>query len=396
MMMQNSETEKSIGKIAKEIRDQLSNKQDDILAKIQALVEIESPSRDVENSQAIAFFFEEEAKQIACVSSFERIAAEGLGEHLIIRAFSDEKKEDGAIMLLGHTDTVHPRGTITERPFRIESDKAYGPGIFDMKANCILILEILKAFDELKLKPKREIVILLSCDEEIGSFTGRELVEREASMAKACLVLEPSAIGGRVKTGRKGTGMFTIRTTGIAAHAGLDYEKGVSAILELSKQIEGLHKLTNLELGTTVNVGVFRGGTTSNVIAEHAYAEIDVRFTNIEEALRIKNAILSTIPFDDRVKFEVEGDINRPPLERNENVIALFEQAKRIGYLFDYAIDEAQVGGASDGNFVAALGIPVLDGLGIEGNGAHASHEHIVHTDIANRGALIAGMILEL
>lgn len=395
-MTEYPEIEKSIGKIAKEIRDYLKERHDEILTKIRAFVEIESPSRDVENSQAIAFLIEEDAKQIACVNSVERIAVQDLGEHLIIRAFSEERKDDGVIMLLGHTDTVHPRGTLAERPFRIEADKIYGPGIFDMKANCVLMLEILRAFDELNLKPKREIVILLSCDEEIGSFTGRELVEREAHNSKVCIVLEPSAIGGRVKTGRKGTGMFTIRAHGIAAHAGLDYEKGISAILELSKQIEGLHKLTNIELGTTVNVGVFHGGTTSNVIAEHAYVEIDVRFTNIEEAMRVKNAILSTIPFDDRVKFEIEGDINRPPLERNENVISLFEKAKAIGFSFGYAVDEAQVGGASDGNFVAALGIPVLDGLGIEGNGAHASHEHIVHTDIANRGALIAGMILEI
>ena len=265
-----------------------------------------------------------------------------------------------------------------------------------MKANCVLALEILKAFVELDLKPNREIVMLLSCDEEIGSPTGRELVEREARNAKACLVLEPSASGGRVKTGRKGTGMFKMLTKGIAAHAGLDYEKGASAILELSKQVAPLHALTNLELGTTVNVGTFHGGTASNVIAENAHADIDIRFSLMEEASRVENAIRAMIPFDERVTLTIEGEINRPPLERDEKVIALYEKAKEIGASFDYEVGETQVGGASDGNFVAALGVPVLDGLGIEGDGAHAVHEHIVYTDIPNRGALIAGLILEI
>jgi len=297
---------------------------------------------------------------------------------------------------MGHTDTVHPRGTLKERPFRVEGNKAFGPGIFDMKANCVLILEVLKAFAELNLKPKNEVVILLSCDEEIGSPTGRELVEREARNAKVCFVIEPSASNGRVKTGRKGTGMFTMRAKGISAHAGLDYEKGASAILELSRQTERLHSLTNLDLGTTVNVGVFHGGTTSNVFAEHAEIDIDVRFKTMDEAARIEREILSSKPFDERVKLEIEGAINRPPMERSENVVALFEKAKAVGASFDYEIDEAQVGGASDGNFVAALGVPVLDGLGIKGDGAHAVHEHISQSDIPYRGALIAGLLLEI
>lgn len=378
------------------VRDYLSERQDEILSKIRSIVEIESPSRDVDGSRAVVFFLEEEAKKISSVSSIERVESKDYGEHLIIRAFSDKKKEDGAILLLGHTDTVHPRGTLATRPYRVEGNKIHAPGIFDMKANGVLALEVLRGLVELELTPSREIVFLLSCDEEIGSPTGRELVEREARNAKACLVLEPSASGGRVKTGRKGTGMFTMKAHGIPSHAGLDYEKGASAILELSKQIAPLHALTNLELGTTVNVGVFQGGTTSNVVAEHAYAEIDFRFTSMEEATRIETSVRATIPFDERVKLEIEGGINRPPLERTERVISLYEKAKAIGSSFNYEIGEAQVGGGSDGNFVAALGIPVLDGLGIEGDGAHAVHEHIVYTDIPNRGALVAGMILEI
>lgn len=381
--------------ITTEIRDNLTSRQDEILSKIRTIVEIESPSKDIAGSHAVVSLLEEEARKNEAVYSIEKTDVEGYGQHLIIRAFKQEK-DDNVIFLLGHTDTVHPRGTLSERPYRTEGEKIFGPGIFDMKANCVLLLEVLKVLAELNLKPNREIVVLLSCDEEIGSPTGRELVEHEARNAKACLVFEPSASGGRVKTGRKGTGMFAMHAKGIPAHAGLDYEKGASAILELAKQTERLHSLINLEAGTTVNVGVFHGGTTSNVFAENAEIDIDVRFSRMDEAARIENEILSSQPFDERVKLRVEGEINRPPMERNENVIALYEKAKAIASSFDYEIGEAQVGGASDGNFVAALGVPVLDGLGIEGDGAHAAHEHIVYTDIANRGALIAGMILDL
>ena len=381
--------------ITTEIRDNLTSRQDEILSKIRTIVEIESPSKDIAGSHAVVSLLEEEARKNEAVYSIEKTDVEGYGQHLIIRAFKQEK-DDNVIFLLGHTDTVHPRGTLSERPYRTEGEKIFGPGIFDMKANCVLLLEVLKVLAELNLKPNREIVVLLSCDEEIGSPTGRELVEHEARNAKACLVFEPSASGGRVKTGRKGTGMFAMHAKGIPAHAGLDYEKGASAILELAKQTERLHSLISLEAGTTVNVGVFHGGTTSNVFAENAEIDIDVRFSRMDEAARIENEILSSQPFDERVKLRVEGEINRPPMERNENVIALYEKAKAIASSFDYEIGEAQVGGASDGNFVAALGVPVLDGLGIEGDGAHAAHEHIVYTDIANRGALIAGMILDL
>ncbi len=381
---------------AKTILGYLIKNQSRIFESIKTLVEIESPSKNEEGSRAVVANLANWAEKIPSVHSIEKIDVEGYGQHLIIRAFGEQRSDKGSIFLMGHTDTVHPCGTLKERPFRIEDNKAYGPGIFDMKSNCVLILEVIRSLTELNLKPKRELVILLSCDEEIGSPTGREFVEREARNAKVCLVLEPSASNGRVKTGRKGTGMFTMRAKGIPAHAGLDYEKGASAILELSRQTERLHSLTNLELGTTVNVGVFHGGTTSNVFAEQAEIDIDMRFSSMTEAARIEREILSTKSFDERVKLEIEGAINRPPMERNESVVELFEKAKTVGASFDYKIDEAQVGGASDGNFVAALGIPVIDGLGIKGDGAHAVHEHIIQSDIPYRGALIAGLLLEV
>jgi len=299
-------------------------------------------------------------------------------------------------MLLGHSDTVHARGSLAERPWRIEGNKAFGPGVFDMKANCVLALEVIRALSQFEMQPKRPVVLLLTCDEETGSASGRPLVEAEAKKASSVLVLEPSATGGRAKTGRKGTGMFSLEAKGVAAHAGLDPDKGASAVLELARQTERLHAFNGKAGGISVNVGVFRGGTLSNVVAAEARAEIDVRFTSAGEADVIQNEILKFQPFDDRVKLMLSGGINRPPLERTEKVLQLYRQAKSIAARLGLDLGETQVGGASDGNFAAAVGAVVLDGLGISGDGAHATHEHIMLDDIPLRGALIAALIASL
>jgi glutamate carboxypeptidase len=209
-------------------------------------------------------------------------------------------------------------------------------------------------------------------------------------------VLEPPAAEGRVKTGRKGTGIYRIRVEGRAAHAGLEPEKGASAILELARQTERLHSINSSGSGITLNVGVVHGGTRSNVVAAEAEGEIDVRFATESEAEHIDQLLKSIKPIDERVKLFVSGGINRPPLERTPEVIELFETARSIAAMIDFELGEAQVGGASDGNFLAALGIPVLDGLGISGDGAHAVHEHILADDIAVRGTLIGGLILSV
>ncbi len=363
-----------------------------ILDDIRNLVAIGSPTSDEAGSREAVEFLAGKAHEIACISSVERTYREGFGEHLVIRAYSSVEKP---IMLLGHTDTVHPRGAEMKNPTRVEGDRFYGCGIFDMKANCILMLEILRAFSELGLEPRRPISILLSCDEEVGSETGREFVEREARNSAYCLVCEPSA-AGRVKTGRKGTGWYQLKTHGIPAHAGLEPEKGASAILELAKQIQKLDGMNAPEKGTTVNVCLMEGGTASNVIAENACAEIDVRFTSMSEAERIEREIRNLNSFDERVDLEISGDINRPPLERTNDVAALFEKAKRIGESMNYPLGETQVGGASDGNFVGAMGVPVLDGLGVTGNGAHTNDEYILISDIPKRAELIASLILSL
>lgn len=368
-----------------------NSRQNAIIESIREIVEIETPSRDVENSKAVVDWIVAKARDISPYLQIERIAAKNYGEHLVIRAFPDKER---SILLLGHTDTVHPVGTKAENPTRIEGDKLYGCGIFDMKANIILMLEALKFFAETGTKPFRPITILLSCDEEVGSDTGRALVEREARNADMCFVLEPSA-AGHVKTGRKGTGMFTVKAHGIPAHAGLEPEKGASAILELSKQIERIHALNDVSKGTTVNVCTIKGGTTTNVIPEHAGCSVDVRFSTIAEAFRIEKELRNLSAFDERVSLEIVGGVNRPPMERTDVVVSLYEKANDLAASFDYDLGETQVGGASDGNFVAALNVPVLDGLGITGDGAHTLDEYILINDIPKRVTLVTMLLME-
>jgi glutamate carboxypeptidase len=221
-----------------------------------------------------------------------------------------------------------------------------------------------------------------------------EQVANSPQQTRCAFVMEPPASGGRVKTSRKGTGIFAIKVEGRAAHAGLEPEKGASAILELARQTEQLHAINSAGTGITLNVGVVHGGTRSNVVAAEAEGEIDVRFSTEAESLEIERILSNLKPVDERTKVFVSGGINRPPMERTPAVVELFEKARAIAAQLDFELGEAQVGGASDGNFLAAMGIPVLDGLGISGDGAHAVHEHIEADDIARRGALIAGLLM--
>ncbi len=375
---------------AREFLEYFHSEQDDTLNLIREIVDIESPSRDIAGNRAVVDFLVNQTNKISPDFQIKRVFAENYGEHLIIRAFESNEKP---ILLLGHTDTVHPRKTKEQNPTRVEDGKFYGCGIFDMKANVILALEILKTFVKFNLEPARPITILLSCDEEIGSPTGRELVEREAERAEFCLVCEPSA-NGKVKTGRKGTGMFRLKTHGIPAHAGLEPEKGASAILEIARQIPKIQELNDPANGTTANVCTVSGGTTSNVIPEYASCEIDVRFTKKSEAEKVENALKNFKSFDEKVSLEVTGEINRPPMERTAAVVNLYEKARKIAESFTYELGETQVGGASDGNFVAALNVPVLDGLGVSGGGAHTLEEFIFVDDIPKRATLLASLLL--
>jgi glutamate carboxypeptidase len=377
------------------LRDHFAARQHELLALTCALVEAESPSGDKNGSSEIVSMMAGAAGSIGAVKSVERVTSEDFGEHLRIRAFSADNDKP-PIVILGHTDTVHPRGSIKERPWRTDGNRIFGPGVFDMKANCALALEALRACEATNAIPESPVMILLTCDEESGSPSGRSLVEEAAKNSRAVLVLEPPASGGRVKTARKGTGIFAVEVQGRAAHAGLEPEKGVSAVLELARQTIRLTNLNQPEAGTTVTVTVVSGGTHSNVVPAEARAEIDMRFSSAAEGKRIETEILNLKPFDERAKLLVSGGINRPPLERTQKVLDLYEQARKIAGMLEFDLGEASVGGASDGNFAGALGAAVLDGLGIEGDGAHASHEHIIVDNIAVRGALLAGLIASL
>lgn len=379
------------------LHEYFNSRQSAIESFISELVSQESPSGDVAGSRSVVDLLATAAQSLRCVSDVQKIDVPDFGQHLVVRAFHNQQSA-GPVMLVGHTDTVHSRGSLEERPLRVENNRLYGPGTFDMKGNCALAIEVLRAFDELGLTPNCSLTLVLTCDEEVGSFSGWPLMEKiaQAEKPKAAFVMEPPASGGRVKTGRKGTGIFAIKVAGKAAHAGLEPEKGASAILELARQTERLHALNQAGSGITINVGVIRGGTRSNVVPAEAEGEIDVRFSTEAESQEIERILTSLQPIDERTKVFVSGGINRPPLERTPAVAELFEKARRIAGMMDFDLGETQVGGASDGNFLAAMGIPVLDGLGISGDGAHAVHEHIELDDVPRRGALIAGLLATL
>ncbi|HWF89549.1 MAG TPA: M20 family metallopeptidase [Pyrinomonadaceae bacterium] len=384
------------GPLARQILAALQTRQAEVEAFIQSLVEVESPSGDMEGSRAVVDLLVNAAGELSCVDAIERVDVPDFGQHLVVRAFQKESRQQ--ILMVGHTDTVHSRGSLSERPWRREAGKIYGPGIFDMKANCALAIEVLRTLVELQAKPTCGVTLVLTCDEEVGSLSGWPFIEQaaKAQPVRCAFVMEPPASGGRVKTSRKGTGIFAIKVEGKAAHAGLEPEKGVSAILELARQTEQLHAINLAGSGITLNVGVVHGGTRSNVVAAEAHGEIDVRFSTQAESEEIERILSSLKPIDDRTKVFVSGGINRPPLERTAAVVELFEKARAVAANLDFDLGEAQVGGASDGNFLAAMGIPVLDGLGISGDGAHAIHEHIEAADIARRGALIGGLLLSV
>jgi glutamate carboxypeptidase len=372
-----------------EILEYYKIRQGEMVQAIREIVDIESPSHDAVRSREVVDWVERQAKATGVEITIERVGVND-GDHIVISAFPGDGKNT---LLLGHTDTVHPVGTNQQIPTRIDDDRFFGCGIFDMKANIVLMFEALRFCAVKGVSPATPVTILLSCDEEVGSHTGRKLVEREAKRAARCLVLEPSH-AGKVKTGRKGTGMYILRAHGIPAHAGLEPEKGANAVAELASHIDEIHAIQNAAVGTTVSVTTIKGGTTSNVIPEHAECEVDVRFSMISEGERVDRELRTIRPINERVSLELLGGINRPPLERTDEVIALFENARSIGASFGYEIAETQVGGASDGNFVAAMGVPVLDGLGISGAGAHTLSEHILLSDIANRAALVTLLVV--
>jgi glutamate carboxypeptidase len=299
------------------------------------------------------------------------------------------------ILLLGHFDTVWPVGTLDRMPLHERDGRVYGPGIFDMKAGIAAAMLAMHALQECR-KARPHVVMLWTADEEIGSATSRVVIEETARAASAVLVLEPSLPGGAAKTSRKGVGEFELIVRGVAAHAGLDPDRGASAVHELARQVLALEALQDPDRGITINVGVISGGSRSNVIADRASAQIDVRVRTIEDAARLEGMIRRLRPTRPSIHLEVSGGIGRPPLERSPAVVRLYEQARQIAAALGRDLREGAAGGGSDGNFTGALGVPTLDGLGPEGDGAHAMHEHVLLDDLSWRAAFLAGLIESL
>jgi len=308
--------------------------------------------------------------------------------------FGPKTKSAKPTLLLGHLDTVWPLGTLKTMPCRVSDGRLWGPGALDMKAGVAMAFTAIEMLSEADLLD-REIILLLTGDEEVGSPASRPITERLASGCDAVYVLEP-AQGLAYKTARKGTGNWRIEVTGLAAHAGVDFEKGANAIRELARVVEKVSGWTDLKRGLTVSVGVVGGGAKSNVIPAQAWAEVDVRIARKSDGPRIERKFAALKPADKRCKLAVTGGVNRPPMERTRSTVRLYRQARSLAAELGFELGEASTGGASDGNFTAALGIPTLDGMGAVGEGAHARHESVVLEHLAPRTALLAGLLAGL
>jgi len=369
---------------------------DAMVAALADLVGQESPSTDKQALDALAGLLAERWRDAG--AEVQILADPTAGNHVRASVPGRAVSEAGpqAVLLLGHYDTVWPVGTLARRPFRVDGERALGPGVCDMKSGLVIAEFALRAIAALDLPLRRPVVMLMNSDEEVGSHTSRAQIESAAREAACVLVLEPSIPGGALKTARKGVGSFRLEVRGRAAHAGVAPQEGVSAIEELARQILKLHAMTNLDVGTTVNVGVIEGGTRSNVVAARATAQIDVRAWTRAEATRIGAAIHALKPFNPSAAISVRGGFGRFPMERTQGTVKLFETAQRVGQSLGIPLSEGSSGGGSDGNFTAAIGVPTLDGLGAVGDGSHAEHEYIELASLPARAALLAGLLCEL
>jgi glutamate carboxypeptidase len=320
------------------------------------------------------------------------------GNHLRAEIWLGQGREPKRqIMVLGHLDTVYPRGTLAKMPFRISGGRAWGPGTFDMKGGLVLALFAVDALKAVGITPAKKLVFLWTSDEEIGSASSRRAITSEARRSDAVLVLEPSfGRNGRLKTARKGVGTAEIIVTGRSAHAGVDPEKGVNAVHELALQIERLMKVNNPARGITVQTTVVTGGTVSNVIPDYARAEVDIRFSQATDGPELNRKLRSLRPISKGARLEIRGGTNRPPLERTAAVRALFRHAQELMRDMGLALGEASTGGGSDGSFTAALGVPTLDGLGAVGDFPHGPREHVLIGALPERAALLAGLLASL
>jgi len=367
-----------------------TERRDAMVSDIRELVEIESPSESKPAVDRLAEVVAAKFSALAGSVHFHR--APDYGNHLQVNFAG--RGQGKPVLLLGHYDTVYPMGTLASMPCRVANGRLTGPGVLDMKSGIGLMLHALAALKNWHGELPRPVTVLLVSDEEVGSDSSREITESLARKSSAVLVLEPSyGLKGAVKTARKGVGDYQVKVTGKASHAGLDFQKGANAILELAHQIEKISSFTDLKKGLTVNVGIVSGGTRTNVVPAEALARVDVRIARMKDAAVIDKKMRALRPHDRRCKIEITGGINRPPMERTAGIAALCEIAGEIARSLGWRLDEAAVGGGSDGNFTASLGIPTLDGLGGVGDGAHATHEHIVISELPLQAALLAGLI---
>jgi glutamate carboxypeptidase len=356
-----------------------------ILDGIRRWVEIETPTEAPAQVNKLVTMVADGYRDLPV--TVERVAgSNGCGDHLIAR--SNWGQDQPGILVLSHLDTVHPMGFIERLPFRIEGDSAFGPGIYDMKGGAYLAYHAFAELSAARERPPLGVTQLYVSDEEIGSPTSRALIEAEGHKAKYVLVTEPARDGGKIVTGRKGVARFEVFVAGVPAHAGTRPEDGRSAIRELANVIQTLEAMNDLKRGVTVNVGVIRGGTRPNVIAEEAYAEVDMRVPTLADADELVPKILNLKSRSEGVSVRVVGELNRPPYEKGNAGAALYEHAKTLAAEIGFDLVDTSTGGGSDGNFTAAF-TATLDGLGVDGKGAHTHTEQMYISSIEPRARLL-------
>jgi glutamate carboxypeptidase len=366
----------------------------EIVALIRRFVECESPSDD---PAAVNRFVDLVSDTLAPWGRVKTFPGGKFGRNLLCEMDLPGRKKTGQVLALGHSDTVWPVGTLAGMPFREAGGRLWGPGVLDMKSGIAFFLFAVRALRELDVPVVSKVLLQLNSDEEVGSDVSRPLTEKNATRSKAVLVLEPgTGLAGKLKTARKGVGSFTMVVHGKAAHSGVDFSAGASAVLELARQIDVISGFTQLSKGITVNPGVISGGTRSNVVAAEARAEIDIRVLRLADASPLAKKFRALKPFDARCSLELSGGLNRPPMEQSPQIAALFRKAKGLAAELGVEVEESLSGGGSDGNFTAALGVPTLDGLGGVGEGAHAADESILVDRIADRIALLAKLLAAL
>lgn len=372
---------------ARRIRRQLERRRVAILARLARFARAESPSTD---KIALDRFARLLAAECRLAGAKARVVARaGAGNHVLARFGASRRGRP--ILILGHFDTVYPLGALARTPFRVRAGRAVGPGVLDMKSGLVIALAAIEVLRDVGVEPSSPVICLFTSDEETGSHSSRALIESCARNARVALVLEPAAgLGGKLKTARKGTGEIEITVHGKQAHAGLNPEMGVNAIEELALQLARIRSFGDGKAGTTVSIGVVEGGTRSNVIPELARAAIDLRVARRELAAPLERRFRALRPILPGAKLEIRGGFSRPPMERTEAVAQLLAHARRLGALLGLRLQEASVGGGSDGNFTAALGLPTLDGLGGVGLGAHSSEEFVFVKSLTERAALLA------